>query len=161
MSSKQQLLLLLLQLSLTLLSLPLSLVSAFTMSSNPTARHPHCDLPGDPSLILQTNVDLGDKKAEIMKELSALVAKSLGKPESYVAISVTDNASMLFGGSDAPLALGCLYSLGSINMENNGKVQAGVTDALEAFGVAENRIYINFFDVPRENVGWNRATFAG
>jgi len=54
------------------------------MSSNPTARHPHCDLPGDPSLILQTNVDLGDKKAEIMKELSALVAKSLGKPESYV-----------------------------------------------------------------------------
>mmetsp|Transcript_6184 Transcript_6184/g.13082 ORF Transcript_6184/g.13082 Transcript_6184/m.13082 type:complete len:160 (+) Transcript_6184:52-531(+) len=159
MSSK--LLLLLLQLSLTLLSLPLSLVSAFTMSSNPTARHPHCDLPGDPSLILQTNVDLGDKKAEIMKELSALVAKSLGKPESYVAISITDNASMLFGGSDAPLALGCLYSLGSINMENNGKVQAGVTDALEAFGVAENRIYINFFDVPRENVGWNRATFAG
>eukprot|EP00984_Skeletonema_dohrnii_P003429 scaffold1165_cov126-Skeletonema_dohrnii-CCMP3373.AAC.3 len=159
MSSK--LLLLLLQLSLTLLSLPLSLVSAFTMSSNPTARHPHCDLPGDPSLILQTNVDLGDKKAEIMKELSALVAKSLGKPESYVAISITDNASMLFGGSDAPLALGCLYSLGSINMENNGKVQAGVTDALEAFGVSENRIYINFFDVPRENVGWNRATFAG
>ena len=77
------------------------------------------------------------------------------------AISITDNVSMLFGGSDAPLALGCLYSLGSINMENNGKVQAGVTDALEAFGVAENRIYINFFDVPRANVGWNRATFAG
>lgn len=77
------------------------------------------------------------------------------------AISITDNVSMLFGGSDAPLALGCLYSLGSINMENNGKVQAGVTDALESFGVAENRIYINFFDVPRANVGWNRATFAG
>lgn len=26
-----------------------------------------CDLPGDPSLILTTNVDLGDKKMEIMK----------------------------------------------------------------------------------------------
>ena len=26
-----------------------------------------CDLPGDPSLILTTNVDLGDKKLEIMK----------------------------------------------------------------------------------------------
>jgi hypothetical protein len=46
-------------------------------------------------------------------------------------------------------------------MVNNGKVQAGVTDALEPFGVTENRIYINFFDLPRENVGWNRATFAG
>ena len=54
------------------------------MNSVPNARHPHCDLPGDPSLILQTNVDLGDKKADVMKELSALVAKSLGKPESYV-----------------------------------------------------------------------------
>jgi hypothetical protein len=31
------------------------------------ARHPFCDLPGDPSLILTTNVDLGSKKLEIMK----------------------------------------------------------------------------------------------
>ena len=29
--------------------------------------HPFCDLPGDPSLILTTNVDLGDKKMAIMK----------------------------------------------------------------------------------------------
>lgn len=36
------------------------------------------------SLILQTNVDLGDKKGQILKDLSALVAASLGKPESYV-----------------------------------------------------------------------------
>jgi phenylpyruvate tautomerase len=112
-------------------------------------------------LILQTNVDLGDKKGQILKDLSALVAASLGKPESYVAVSVTDNVSMIFGGSDEPLALGCLYSLGSINKENNGKVQAGVTDALEQFGVSEGRIYINFFDLPRENVGFKRATFAG
>ena len=48
------------------------------------SRHPHCDLPGDPSLILTTNVDLGDAKGDILKKLSALVAKSTGKPESYV-----------------------------------------------------------------------------
>ena len=30
-------------------------------------QHPFCDLPGDPSLILTTNVDLGAKKMEIMK----------------------------------------------------------------------------------------------
>ena len=46
---------------------------------------------------------------------------------------------MVFGGSDAPTALGCMYSLGAINMENNGKVQAGVvTDILEKYGVTEN-----------------------
>jgi len=135
-----------------------------SMSSNdaPTAaRHPHCDLPGDPSLVLTTNVDLGDDKGEILKQLSALVAKSTGKPESYVAVCVTDKASMIFGGSDAPLALGCMYSLGSINMANNGKIQSGVSDVLEKYGVSESRIYLNFFDMPRENVGWNRATFAG
>jgi len=32
-----------------------------------TAPHPFTMLPGDPSLILHTNVDLGDKKLEIMK----------------------------------------------------------------------------------------------
>ena len=36
------------------------------------------------SLILTTNVDLGADKGEILKALSALVAKSTGKPESYV-----------------------------------------------------------------------------
>lgn len=53
-------------------------------SGNASGAHPHCDLPGDPSLILTTNVDLGDKKGDILKTLSALVASSTGKPESYV-----------------------------------------------------------------------------
>jgi hypothetical protein len=77
------------------------------------------------------------------------------------AVSITDNASMIFGGSDAPLALGCLYSIGAITMANNGKIQSGVTDVLDKYGVAQDRIYINFFDVPRDCVGWNRSTFAG
>jgi hypothetical protein len=38
------------------------------MSATTTeGEHPFCQLPGDPSLILTTNVDLGDKKMEIMK----------------------------------------------------------------------------------------------
>ena len=43
-----------------------------------------CDLPGDPSLILTTNVDLGDKKMEIMKACSKAIEKATGKPESYI-----------------------------------------------------------------------------
>lgn len=70
-------------------------------------------------------------------------------------------ADMLFGGSNAPTALGCLYSIGSIAMESNGAFQNSVTDLLEPYGVEANRIYINFFDMPRANVGWNRKTFAG
>ena len=68
---------------------------------------------------------------------------------------------MIFGGSDDPTALGCLYSIGAIGQQSNGAIQAAVTDLLEPYGVTENRIYINFFDVPRANVGWSRKTFAG
>ena len=74
---------------------------------------------------------------------------------------MTDNVSILFGGSDEPAALGSLTSIGSIGKVSNGQVQSLVTDLLEPYGVSESRIYINFFDMPRENVGWNRKTFAG
>ena len=63
-------------------------------------------LPGDPSLILTTNVKLSDKKA-FMTAASTAIASSLSKPESYVAVAVTDSQDLIFGGSDAPCALGC------------------------------------------------------
>jgi phenylpyruvate tautomerase len=54
-----------------------------------------------------------------------------------------------------------LYSIGSISQQSNGAITNDITNLLEPFGLAENRIYINFFDVPRANVGWSRRTFAG
>lgn len=135
--------------------------STSTKMSNSNEPHPFCSLPGDPSLLLTTNVSLGDKKLEIMKTISKAMAKHTGKPESYIAVSINDGQDMIFGGSDAPTALACMYSIGAIAQESNGKITADVTDLLEEFGVKEDRIYINFFDVPRANVGWSRRTFAG
>ena len=73
-------------------------------------------LPGDPSLILQVNVELEDK-AGFVKSASAAIATALSKPESYVAVCVTDNNKdgMSFGGTTDPTALGCVYSIGQIN----------------------------------------------
>ena len=114
----------------------------------PPTGHPS-SLPGDPSLILTTNVDLGDKKMDIMKACSKAISAATGKPESYIAVCIHDNASMIFGGSDAPLALGCMYSIGAIAMDSNGQVQASVTEQLAPFGVTGDRIYINFFVSPK------------
>ena len=50
---------------------------------------------------------------------------------------------------------------GAINLENNKKVTAEITQLLAEFDVPPNKMYINFFDVPRENCGYNGATFAG
>jgi phenylpyruvate tautomerase len=77
------------------------------------------------------------------------------------AVSITDKADMIFGGSDAPAALACMYSIGAIAQDSNGAITSDVTDLLEPFGILQDRIYINFFDVPRANVGWSRRTFAG
>eukprot|EP00536_Pseudo-nitzschia_multiseries_P014749 jgi/Psemu1/262397/estExt_Genewise1Plus.C_7630015 len=123
--------------------------------------HPFAALPGDPSLVLVTNLDLGDKKLEVMKKASKAICEVTGKPEAYIGVSITDNASVIFGGSDAPCALGNLYSIGAISKENNGQMQSKITDILSEFGLEENRMYINYWDMPRENVGWSRRTFAG
>ena len=108
-------------------------------------------LAGDPSLVLNTNVALTDKPA-FMKAASAAIAATLSKPESYVAVCVTDSLDLLFGGSDDPCAVGCVYSIGSINQENNAALTAAISELLEKHGgVANSRIYLNFFDVPRAN----------
>lgn len=116
---------------------------------------------GDPSIVLHTNVNMGDKKRAFMSAVSKALASSLGKPESFVAVCVNDGCDMIWGGEDTPCALGTLYSLGAINLENNRKATAKITELLGEFDVAPNKMYINFFDVPRENIGYNGATFAG
>eukprot|EP00546_Thalassionema_frauenfeldii_P009795 CAMPEP_0178915854 /NCGR_PEP_ID=MMETSP0786-20121207/12278_1 /TAXON_ID=186022 /ORGANISM="Thalassionema frauenfeldii, Strain CCMP 1798" /LENGTH=99 /DNA_ID=CAMNT_0020589051 /DNA_START=230 /DNA_END=525 /DNA_ORIENTATION=+ len=98
---------------------------------------------------------------DIMKSISKAITTHTGKPETYVAVAINDNADIIFGGSSDPAALGCMYSLGAIEQSSNGAITKDVTDLLEPLGVAENRIYINFFDMPRANVGWSRRTFAG
>lgn len=76
-----------------------------------------------------------------------------------LAVCINDKADVIFAGTSEPTALGCMYSIGAIAKESNGAIQKAVTDLLEV--VDEGRIYINFFDVPRANVGWSRKTFAG
>jgi phenylpyruvate tautomerase len=117
--------------------------------------------PGDPSLILNVNRKLKDKKS-FLQASSKAIAECFSKPEMYVAVCVNDDVDVLFGGSDDAAAVGCVYSIGAINQAKNGAVTAKLSALLlEHGGVADNRIYLNFFDVPRANCGWSSKTFAG
>ena len=49
--------------------------------------------------------------SKLFSACSKVICQATGKPESYIAVSITDNASVIFGGSDAPTALGNLYSV--------------------------------------------------
>lgn len=122
---------------------------------------PLCKLPGDPSLVVFTNVSLGDQKTKFMKAASEAVASSLSKPESYVTVCIMDEQSLLFGGTDAPCAIAQLNSIGAINLENNRSFSEAFSALIAEHGIAEDRYYVNFFDVPRENVAFKSATFAG
>jgi hypothetical protein len=79
----------------------------------------------------------------------------------FAAITINDKAAVIFGGSDAPVALGCFYSIGVISRESNEAITSYVTNLQQEFGIQENRIYINFFDIPRANVTCSRNRFAG
>ena len=57
-------------------------------------------------------------------------------------------------------ALRSLYSLGAINLENK-KVMTEITMHVGKFDVSPDKMYVNFFDVPRENICYNRPTFGG
>jgi phenylpyruvate tautomerase len=123
---------------------------------------PICKLPGDPSLVVHTSASLGEEgKKAFLTAASKAVASCLSKPESYVAVCIVDGATMSFGGTTEPAALACLYSIGSINQPNNAALTKEISALLAPHGVPDDRIYINFFDVPRENCGWSGRTFAG
>ena len=117
-------------------------------SNQPATPHPST-LPGDPSLILNTNVAL-KSKSDFMKAASRSISTTLSKPETYVAVCVTDNQDIVWAGEDTPCALGVIYSLGSINQSNNAALTAALSSLLEEHGgIPSDRIYINFFDMPR------------
>ena len=110
-----------------------------------------------------TNADIGERKTELLELLRDAIVSSLGKPKSYVAVAILDNTSMIWGDStEEPMALCTLNSLGGINIDNNRKLQASITDLLGPIaGIVPTRIYTTFNDIARENMGYDGKTFAG
>ncbi|MCD6238339.1 MAG: hypothetical protein J7K51_03265 [Thermotogae bacterium] len=110
-----------------------------------------------PYLGIQTNVEVGDKDS-FLKDISALVAKELGKPERYVMVSV-ENKEMLFGGSGEVCAFVELKSIGLPSSETAGLSRAICDFIKERLKVPPERVYINFADVRGNMWGWNGSTF--
>jgi len=111
-----------------------------------------------PSLIIHTNADIADKTT-FLSRCSSKTAAILAKPESYVMVEVCDNRSMLFGGSDAPLAFVELKSLG-LATDQTAALSAHLCKLLnDELGIDPARIYIEFAAPERAMFGWNGGTF--
>jgi len=111
-----------------------------------------------PCLLLHTNVSVTDPSA-FLKRCSALVASALGKPESYVMIKLADQQSMVFAGSDAPLAFLELKSLGLNNSQTSSLSAQLCAFMHDELNIESARIYIEFSAPERAMFGWKGGTF--
>jgi phenylpyruvate tautomerase PptA (4-oxalocrotonate tautomerase family) len=113
-----------------------------------------------PYLKIQTNLPLS-KSAErtIMKEASALVARELEKPESFVMIALQPDTTMMFAGSDDPVAFLELKSVGLPGRKTKTLCQALCALVEGQLGISKDRVYVKFIDVNHGMWGWKGDTF--
>jgi phenylpyruvate tautomerase len=115
-----------------------------------------------PLIKLQSSVTSTDSDTveELLKSLSAKLAKHLGKPESYVMTAFEPGIKMSFAGTFEPV---CYVEIKSIGKMNSTQTQAMSKDFCqeiqERLGVSADRIYIEFADAERIMWGWNGSTF--
>ncbi|CAK9294643.1 unnamed protein product [Gordionus sp. m RMFG-2023] len=112
-----------------------------------------------PSFVLNTNLPKEKIPASFILDTSSLIAEILHKPESYVCIMVNPGQMMSFAGSQEPCGIINLMSigqLGSLNKSHSKKISTFIENKL---GISPSRMYINFYDSPPNDVGYNGKTF--
>ena len=113
-----------------------------------------------PLLKLETTASLSDdKRKALLVALSRIVAETIGKPEDYVMVTVSQ-AAILMSGKPGEAAFVDLRSIGGLSHDVNRQLSQKLCRLLhESLGVPESRIYLNFTEVAASNWGWKGATF--
>lgn len=113
-----------------------------------------------PYLSIQTNQKLNQQdSAEILKKVSQGTAEILGKPESYVMVSLQASVPMCFAGTEDAAAYVQLKSLGLPESSTADFSQALCSLLQSVIAVNPDRIYIEFSGPDRHMWGWNNKTF--
>ncbi|WP_315791850.1 phenylpyruvate tautomerase MIF-related protein [Fischerella sp. JS2] len=115
-----------------------------------------------PLIKVQTSVSAPEKAEieEMLKNLSAKLAKHTGKPESYVMTAFESGIPMTFAGSTEPVCYIEIKSVGTMKPEQTQAMSQDFCQEInQALGVSKNRIYIEFNDAKGYLWGWNSTTF--
>ena len=111
-----------------------------------------------PVLQITTNVTIENADA-LAKQASSLVAEILGKPESYVMVSINGTAELIFAGKNEPCAHLMLKSLGLPESETRAYSEKLCDFIEQQLGVSPSRTYIEFINPERHMFGWDNRTF--
>ncbi|KNA10944.1 hypothetical protein SOVF_139720 isoform A [Spinacia oleracea] len=114
-----------------------------------------------PTLNLFTNVPVDAVIAsDILKDATKAVAKTIGKPESYVMVLLNGGVPIAFAGTEEAAAYGELISIGGLSPSVNGKLSSIIAEILQTkLSIDSSRFYIKFYDAQRPFVGFNGSTF--
>jgi phenylpyruvate tautomerase len=110
---------------------------------------------------LETTVALPDETSKsLLPALSKIVAETIGKPETYVMVTI-NSSTILMAGKPGDAAFVDIRSIGGLSAQVNRQLSEKICATLqEALGIEQNRIYLNFSDIEAANWGWNGSTFA-
>src|SRR5262249_27108608 len=113
-----------------------------------------------PLLRLETTVVLPEERRNaLLAALSKTVAMTIGKPEQYVMVSLSQSA-MQMSGKAGDAAFVDIRSIGGLSPEVNRKLSQQTCKLLsESLGISPDRIYLNLTDVDAGSWGWNSNTF--
>ncbi|WP_305908093.1 phenylpyruvate tautomerase MIF-related protein [Methylomarinum sp. Ch1-1] len=113
-----------------------------------------------PYLKLKTNIAVSQEQSpKLLAELSQMLASETGKPERYVMVEMSSGRTMLFSGTDEPLAYLECKSIGLTSAQVKA-LSASISQVLQTrLQLAPDRVYIEFSNCPAEHWGWNGSTF--
>ncbi|XP_054709936.1 macrophage migration inhibitory factor-like [Uloborus diversus] len=114
-----------------------------------------------PTFTINTNVPSEKVPSGFLKSTAELVADVLKKPISYVVVHIHPDQMMSWGGTSEPCAFATLGSIGSLGKKQNVAISERLFPHIkENLGINPDRMYINFVDYERANVGYSGTTFA-
>lgn len=113
-----------------------------------------------PYLKIETSATLSkDERQSLLKKTSAVASQILGKSETWVMVSVSDEVPMIFGGDTAAAAYLELKSIG-LSKDRCPELSRALCDHIQSeLGIPAERIYIEFSNIDGPMFGWNRETF--
>lgn len=115
-----------------------------------------------PLIKVQTSVSAPAKSEveALLKQLSASLAKHLGKPESYVMTAFEPDVAMTFAGTTDPVCYIEIKSVGTMSPNQTKAMSQEFCQTVnQSLKVPTNRTYIEFADAKGAMWGWNGSTF--
>ena len=97
--------------------------------------------------------------ADLLSQISEMIALSIDKPEQYVMV-VSDTVDLMMSGTAGHAVYAEVKSLGGLSRTVNHEITMKLCVLLnDHLGIPTDRIYVTFQSLERDLWGWNGSLF--